>query len=264
MTRIRIGVRLDPNTSEHDVSHDRRMTFRSSWRPPDLGAIYPRRGNAGLEAPGVATGVALAGVLIGFYISGYLVGNTPSFRPQASGAAANPTGRTSRSRPSPPSGRRLPRTPTGSRTSSGTAKAAGSARTVWTLPAQRDRARHDLQLRRRERPAQPVLRTAAGTRRHGDRRREAARGDDARRTVAHVRGPRARRARRSSRRSPTTQRTSATTRRARCRWRTARSRSRSGPGSRATIAGSASSPARPGSSTASAARCRRSATWTAS
>ena len=46
--------------------------------------------------------------------------------------------------------------------------------------------------------------------------------------------------------------------------RTARSRSRSGPGRRATIAGSASCPVRPASSTASAARCRRSGTWTAS
>ena len=46
--------------------------------------------------------------------------------------------------------------------------------------------------------------------------------------------------------------------------RTGRSPSRSAPARRAATAGSASCPARPGPRPASAARCRRSATWTAS
>jgi hypothetical protein len=40
---------------------------------------------------GVAVGVALTGVLIGFYISGYLVGNSVPFRPRATGTAATRT-----------------------------------------------------------------------------------------------------------------------------------------------------------------------------
>ena len=154
---------------------------------------------------------------------------------------------TSRSRPSPPSARSSARTPTGSRTSSGTLERAVEARDGLGPARARDRPRHDLQLRRRERPAQPVLRPAAG---HGrqphPRRREAGRARRPERGVAHVRRARARAhprdpGRRRRREEPVRLRAVRDV-----DTRTGRSSSRSTRRRRATTAGSASSPARPG------------------
>ena len=130
----------------------------------------------------------------------------------------------------------------------------------------RARARHRLQLRRRQRPAQPVPRPAVrGSSEPELGRRQAARAS-CRPTSPRTRSPsRARRARPARAASPTTPRTSATTRRATDVDGAPDDHLHVPHGqARATTAGSASCRARPASSTASAARCRRSATWTAS
>ena len=145
MAAARVG--LDP--SARPVYGQRLMNRES-------GGWTPRRRRSG---------GARRGVLIGLYVSRlprrkHALVHAARCRPAPRPAS------TSRSRPSPPSGPSSRRTiPTGSPTSSATERDRGSGRPSGTCPANATRARHDLQLRRRERPAQPVLRPAAGARR---------------------------------------------------------------------------------------------------
>ena len=117
-----------------------------------------------------------------------------------------------------------------------------------------------------DRAAQPVPVAGAGhDRRDDDRQRQDGQLDQPRRSGAHVRGAGTRRVRAAAGRPRRSRRTCAKKLRAnRRRATTTRSRSASERARRGATAGSASCPAAPATSTATAGRCRRSATWTAS
>ena len=211
---------------------------------------------------GVALGVAVAGILIGFYVANWLLSGPPTYDAQTSHSSANITIQTVAA-----VGPQLSPNPDWVSYLSGTSTGDVGAQHRLDRAGARARARDRLPVRRRQRPAQPVPRP-------GRRASSAARctvdgktvdGDQPGRRLAHVRDPAARRARAARRASPTTPRTSAATRRAPLDEAHRDDHLHaSAPASRARTAGSASCRARPASSTASAGRCRRSATWTAS
>ena len=212
----------------------------------------------------VALAVTAAGVLIGFYVSHLTkLAGSPAYAvpvQQANGqpvvhleiqtvAAIGP-----KLSPNPDWVSYLIHTPSG-----------WKRETVWDLPANATVHVTWSQLRRRERPAQPVLRPTAGDGREPDRpRRQACVEHRSERRLAHLRGAGPRDHRRRSRSCRRRQEP------VRLRAVLAEDRAPDGPvhvphrRRPATSAGSASSPARPGGSTASAGRCRRSDTWTAS
>ena len=241
------------------------MTVSSSWAR----LLWPSCISAGAVAAqtkklvGVVVAVALAGVLIGFYISGYLVGNTDPYTPPAQAGAARSVNLTLQT-VAAVGPTEAPNHPDWVsylvRDHEGRLEAHHGLRPAGQLA----RARDDLQLRRRERPAQPLPRPPPGSRRAGARRRQAARRHAARPAVAHLRRPGARRAR--------SDRSGAGRREEPVRLRAVRPVDGAPHDdvhlpdrqARATTGGSASSPAPPASSTASAGRCRRSGTWTAS
>ena len=215
----------------------------------------------------VAAAVAAAGVLIGFYVSNLTtLAGSPAYSVPVQNVNGHPVVNLEIQTVAAV-GPKLSPNPDWVSYLVQTRRAAVEARDGLGPAGERDRPRDDLQLRRRERPAQPVPRPAAGHGRQPDPRRRQADRPRSTRTTRRTRS----RCRRSGSSSPHPG--VADDAKNQCgyapvpdverapRRSSSRSTRRRSP---ATSAGSASCPARPAGSTASAARCRRSATWTAS
>ena len=211
---------------------------------------------------GVVVALVVGGVLIGLYISGYLVGNTPAFRPAVQGGAT-PTVNLTIETVAAVGPSLAPNHPDWVSYLVRDGRGTWERTTVWDLPAN---ATVHVTLYNFD--GASGLRNPFFGRPTGivgpelvDGKPLAAMNPD---DTSHTFAVPALGIVVPVRPSATTRRSSAATRRARSRWRTGRSLSPSRRARPATTAGSASSPAPRATCSVSAARCRRSATWTGS